>query len=242
MQYFHVAGLKLSVDGADYKYFKKRLQKYAVSPFGKSDVNVDFIYDNNINDDSIKYGRNAVDNHIKHMQAPFTHENFATPPVLDFTPTKEAQDANIKALEKYADANDEYLNSLPPLEYEYRYLPNFTNAKLDKKALLAAAYEEMGCVKEISVKDFEKSYLVEESQTAEPLDINKDGKIDISEYSANILAADVLSKNSTNPLDADGTINSKGFNAILEYSKRSNAEAATKLYTDIYNTYNLGEI
>lgn len=50
MQYFDVAGLKLSVDGADYKYFKKRLQKYAVSPFGKSDVNVDFIYDNNIND------------------------------------------------------------------------------------------------------------------------------------------------------------------------------------------------
>ena len=112
-------------------------------------------YDNNIADDSIKYGRNAVDNHINHMQAPIANENFAVPPVFDFSPSTQAGENNLKALEKYADANDAYLNSLPPLEYEYRYIPNFTKGNLDKKAVLAAAYEEMGGVKELSVKEFE---------------------------------------------------------------------------------------
>ena len=51
MQYFDVAGLKLSVDGADYKYFKKRLQKYAVAPFENPEIKVEFVYDNNINDE-----------------------------------------------------------------------------------------------------------------------------------------------------------------------------------------------
>ena len=145
-------------------------------------------YDNKINDESLKYGRNAVDNHIEHMQAPITNENFAVPPVFNFSPNAQASEENLNALEKFVDANDAYLNSLPPLEYEYRYIPNFTQGNLDKKALLAAAYEEMGGVKELPVKEFENRYLIDESQTAEPLDINKDGKIDIAEYGANIVA------------------------------------------------------
>lgn len=197
-------------------------------------------YDGKIADESIKYGRNAVDNHINHMQAPIANENFAVPPVFDFSPTTQAGENNLKALEKYADANDAYLNSLPPLEYEYRYIPNFSNGNIDKKAVLAAAYEEMGGVKEISVKEFENKYLIDDSQTAEPMDINKDGKIDIAEYGANIIAADVLSKGTTDPIKANGVINTTGMNAVLEYSKKSNAAAATKLYSKIYNTYNLG--
>ena len=39
----------------------------------------------------------------------------------------------------------------------------------------------------------------------------------------------------------DGTINNNGFNAILAYTQKSNAAAATKLYSNIYNTYNLGD-
>ncbi len=198
------------------------------------------IYDNKVKDESVRYGRNAVDNNIKYMEAPIANDNFATPPVFDFSPSTEAGEANLKALEKYADQNDEYLNSLPPLEFEYRYIPNFSNGQIDKKAVLGAAYEEMGGVKELSVKDFENRYLVDDSQTAEPMDINKDGKIDIAEYGANIIATDVLSKGTTDPMKADGTINAKGMNAILAYSKISNAAAAAKLYSNIYNTYDLG--
>lgn len=196
-------------------------------------------YDGKITDESIKYGRNAVDNHIKAMEAPIANENFAVPPVFDFSPTAEADNRNIKALEEYIEKNDEYLNSLPPLQYEYRYIPNFVNGKLDKKAVLGAAFEEMGQNKELSVKEFEKRYLINDSQTAEPLDINKDGKIDIAEYGSNIIAADILSKGTTDPMKANGIINAQGMNAVLEYSKKSNAAAAAKLYANIYNTHKL---
>lgn len=197
-------------------------------------------YDGKIADDSIKYGRNVVDNHIKYMQSPMANDNFAVPPVFDFSLSPSGQEDNLKALEKYVDENDAYLNSLPPLEYEYRYLPNLVNGKIDNKAVLAAAYEEMGGVKELSVKEFENKYLIDDSQTAEPMDINKDGKIDIAEYGANIVATDVLSKGTTDPMKANGVINTQGMNAILEYSKKSNAAAAAKLYSNIYNAHNLG--
>ena len=197
-------------------------------------------YDGKVTDDSVRYGKNAVDNHIKHMQAPLVNENFAIPPVFKFSPSAEATESNLEALEKYTNANDAYLNSLPPLEYEYRYIPNFSNGNIDKKALYAAASEEMGGIKEVSVREFENKYLIDDSQTAEPMDINKDGKIDVAEYGANMIATDVLSKGTTDPIKADGVINAKGMNAILEYSKKSNAAAAAKLYSNIYNTYNLG--
>ena len=197
-------------------------------------------YDGKVKDESVKYGRNAVDNHIKAMEAPIANENFAVPPVFDFSPTAEADNKNIEALENYIEKNDEYLNSLPPLQYEYRYIPNFVNGKLDKKAVLGAALEEMGGAKELSVKEFEKRYLIKDLQTAEPLDINKDGKIDIAEYGSNIIAADILSKGTTDPMKANGIINAQGMNAVLEYSKKSNAAAAAKLYANIYNTHKLG--
>ena len=188
---------------------------------------------------STNYGRNAVSNHLSHMEAPFVNDNNAVPPVFKFTPSLENDANNFCALEEYLDNNDAYLNSLPPLEYEYRYLPNFSQGKLDKEALLGAAYEELGQVKEISVEEFEANYL-DENQTAEAIDINKDGKIDLAEYSTTIVAADILSKDTTDPHKADGVINGKGLDAVLEYSNKSNLAAASKLYQNIYNTYILG--
>lgn len=197
-------------------------------------------YDKKVENDSVRYGRNAVDNHIAHVMSPIVNDNMAVPPILDFSAKPEAQDLNIKLLEKYADKNDAYLKSLPPIQYEYRYMPNLNVGKIDKKAVLAAAYEEMGQVKEMPVKDFEQRFLIDETYTAEPLDINKDGKIDIAEYGSNIIATDLLSKGVTDPMKADGVINSKGMNAILAYTKKSNADAAAKLYANVYNTHNLG--
>lgn len=46
MQYFKIADLKLSVNGADYDVFKKRMQKYTVPPFENADISVNFINDN----------------------------------------------------------------------------------------------------------------------------------------------------------------------------------------------------
>ena len=196
-------------------------------------------YDNKITDPSVKYGRNAVENHVSYMETPLVNDVPNSAPILNFSMSPQASENNIKSLETFIEKNDAYLNSLPPLEYEYRYMPNIVNGQIDKKALLGAAYEEMGGVKELPVKEFEYRYMIDDTMTAEPLDINKDGKIDISEYGANILATDVLSKGTTDVTKVDGTINTKGMNAILAYTKKSNAQAAANLYSKLYNTYGL---
>ena len=126
--------------------------------------------------------------------------------------------------------------------FEYRYMPQMQKGQIDKQAILGAAYEELGQVEELSVKDLDNKFAPDETFTSEALDINKDGKIDIAEYGSSIIAADMLSKSDSPDINnVDGTINKKGFDALLKYTQRSNAEAAAKLYSNIYNTYNLGE-
>lgn len=197
-------------------------------------------YDKIVNDSSVKYGKNAVDNNFAYMESPLINDNKAIPPVFDFSMNEKSENHNLDKMEQYLDKNDEYLKSLPPLEFEYRYMPNVSRGHIDKKALLAAAEEEMAGQKEILVEDFEEQYLINDEMTAKPLDINNDNKIDVSEYATNIIATDLLSKGTTDVSQVDGTINAKGMNAILEYTKKSNAEAAANLYRNIYNYYQLG--
>lgn len=199
-------------------------------------------YDNKVTDPSIRYGRNAVENYFTYLEKPIVEDRFNPAPILDFGISSEAADKNAEKLNKFFKENDEYLKALPPLEFEYRYMPQIQNGKIDKQALLGAAYEELGQVKELSVEDLDNKFAPDETFTSAALDINKDGKIDVSEYSASIIAADMLSK-SDNPdiKNIDGTINRQGFNALLKYTQKSNSEAAAKLYSNIYSTYNLAE-
>ena len=163
-------------------------------------------YDSIVSDEGVRYGRNAVENNTRYMESPLVNDRVTAAPILNFTPSINNDEQNISKLNKFIDENDLYLKSLPPLEFEYRYMPNFVNSNFK----------------------------------AEPLDINNDGKIDVAEYGANIMASDILSKDTPDVTKADGTINSKGMNAILEYTKKSNAAAAAKLYSNIYKTYDLG--
>ena len=195
-------------------------------------------YDGKINDPSVRYGRNAADNYLQNLEKPLTLDNFAMPPVFEFDFDEEASDRNLGRLEHFVEQNDEYIKSLPPLEYEYRYMPDNGTGKIDKKALLGAAYQEMGAL-EYPKEVFNKKFLINNNFTSDPIDINKDGKIDVSEYSTNILAADMLSKPEPEVSNIDGTINSKGFNAVLEYSQKSKAAEAAKMYANLYNTYEL---
>lgn len=192
-------------------------------------------------DSSVKYEKNASENFKTHIQAPLVKDNYVTPPIFDFSFNPEAVDENLKHMEEYIDSNDKYLESLPPLEYEYRYMPTLNVGEIDKKAVLTVAKEDMMGEDELSVTEFEERFLANENMTAEPIDINKDGKITTSEYATTIIASDILSKDSTDINNVNGVINAKGFNAILEYSKKANAQKASELYTKIYHTYNLGE-
>ena len=198
--------------------------------------------ENNITNPSVRYGRNSVQNFYSYLEQPIIKDNNATPPILDFGITPEATDKNIELMEKYTKENDEFLNALPPLEYEYRYMPNLhRKGKVDTNAVLGAAYEELGARKEVSVDDLNKSFGVNDEFTTNPMDINKDGKIDIGEYGSSILAADMLSKQNASVESIDGTINNIGHSAVQELARKSNAEAATKLYSSLYNRYKLGD-
>lgn len=81
--------------------------------------------------------------------------------------------------------NDEYLKALPPLEFEYRYMPVMPKGQVDKKAVLGAAYEEMGQTKEMSVEEMDHRFAPDENFTSRALDINKDGKL-ISQNTAQV--------------------------------------------------------
>lgn len=195
-------------------------------------------YDGKVSNDSERYGKNSVVNHKDFVTAPLKSAIDGEAPILNFMPTEEAQKENIDKIESFVKENDKYLETLPPIQYEYRYMPNVINGNINKEALFGAAREEMGADL-ISVKDFDKTYFSNESYTSKPLDINNDGKIDVSEYSASMLAADMLSKENPDISKIDGSMNSKGMNAVMEYAKKSNADAAVKLYSQIHSAYTL---
>lgn len=199
-------------------------------------------YDNKVTNPSVKYGRNAVENYFTYLEKPIVADSINPAPILDLGMSPNAADNNAEKLNKFLKENDEYLKALPPLEFEYRYMPQMQKGEIDKQAVLGAAYEELGQVKELSIKDLDNKFAPDETFTSAALDINKDGNVDIAEYSSSIIAADMLSKSSKPDMkNIDGTINRNGFNALLKYTQKSNAEAAAKLYSNIYNTYNLGE-
>lgn len=191
-----------------------------------------------VSNPSVRYGRNSVQNFYSYLQQPLVNDNNVIPPILDFSAKPEAQEKNIELMEKYAKENDAYLNSLPPLEYEYRYMPNIhRQGEIDKNALLGAAYEELGGKKEVSVKDLDNAFAINENYSTKPMDINQDGKVDVGEYASSILAADMISNNG----EIKGTINKQGHDAVMEFTKKANSAAAAQLYSALYNQFGLSD-
>ena len=193
--------------------------------------------ESDVTNPSVRYGRNAVNNYYSYLEQPIKQDNNATPPILDFSTNPNAVDNNIEKMEKYVKENDAYLNSLPPLEYESRYMPNIHKVgEVDTDALLGASYEELGGRKEISVDELDKSFALNNDFSTKSMDINKDGNVDIGEYGATILASDLLSNGTIK-----GSVNNNGHNAIQQLTKKANAQAATELYTSLYNQYKLSD-
>ncbi len=194
--------------------------------------------ENTVTNPSVRYGRNSVQNLYSYYEQPIVNDNNATPPIMDFSTNPDAADKNAANMEKYVKENDIYLNSLPPLEYEYRYMPNIhKRGEVDKDALFGAAYEELGKRKEVGVKELDKYFAIDDDYSTKPIDVNNDGKVDVGEYGAAILASDMLSRDG----EIDGSVDKTGHQAVMELTKKANAEAAAKLYSSLYNKYNLSE-
>lgn len=205
------------------------------------------IYDGKINDNSVRYGRNAAANNFEYLKKLGGKRSESTD-TFNYSDKNYGNLSKTKLIEanseKLIQETDDFLNSLPPLEFEYQYMPDGANGKnIDKMALLGAAFEEMGKKISIPVQEFtEKLKKSFQNADASAFDINKDGKVDNAEYSTSILVSDMLSKGEK--LEAskiDGKINNNGLSKILPYTNAKNLAAASKNLADIYNAYNLCE-
>lgn len=163
------------------------------------------IYDNKVQNSSVRYGRNALSNYKSYTE----------------------------------DLGN--VDNMPPLKFEYRYMPN---GKLDKLALMGNAYEELG--KKTEVKTEELTATLQEFGgdrfSAEAIDINKDGYIDVAEYATTTLTEDALSSTkgfNVDPNKVDGIINNEGANKTFALNLKSNAKIASEIYSKLYNEFGL---
>lgn len=176
------------------------------------------IYDGKISNESVKYGRNAVDNHNKYLSQ--LQEDMFSPRLND----------------------DDF--EFTPIDFEMRYQPETTQkGSVDLMALMGSAYEEMGKNISLSVKSL--SDLLKkafgEGVSAEALDVNKDKQIDLAEYASSILLFDMLSTD-TESLDVSnitGTITNQGEIAALSYVSEQNIDKAADVFKSLYQHYDL---
>ncbi len=173
------------------------------------------IYDKKIQNNSVRYARNAVSNYLNTYS----------------TDTFNSQTE---------------LEDLPQPKFEMKYAET-KPGMVDKMAVLAMAFEEMG--KKLSVKVQDLTNMIKQSVSpqysqlvdASSLDINKDEKVDLSEYAASLLAEDMLSSDVTT-LDSkniNGVINSDGQNALLSFVNRKNYATANDTFKAIHAAYDL---
>ena len=126
---------------------------------------------------------------------------------------------------------------LPPLKFEYRYIPT---GKYSTQALMGNAYEELGKKTEVSVKELNEK-LQSPELTAEALDLNNDGKVDIAEYATSTMATDMLDTDQTkcDVKNLDGKITNKGEDATMHLYTKQNVQNAKALFTEIHNHFDL---
>ena len=126
---------------------------------------------------------------------------------------------------------------LPPLKFEYRYIPT---GKYSTQALMGNAYEELGKKTEVSVKELNEK-LQSPELTAEALDLNNDGKVDIAEYATSTMATDMLDTDQTkcDVKNLDGKITNKGEDATMHLYTKQNVQNAKTLFTEIHKHFDL---
>ena len=226
---------------------------YISGDFGK--------YDNKVKNNSARYGRNSVDNFKLYLY------NYTQPQVdIGYQPIDFSNKSRFGFINKIAGffknlKFNKQINKLmngfkklqecetkrSPLEFVQKYMPGrIENGKIDKTALMAAAYEEMGTVEtsleELNAKAYQFEGVDEDLQiSSDALDINQDGKVDIAEYSTSILLEDALSSD-TDELkheNINGVITKGGSNKSLAYYAKRNTDTARNVFAQIYEYYNL---
>lgn len=216
-------------------------------------------YDNIVNNPSVRYGRNAVNNHIDYLKKytfePIECDRFeiTTPPkiknhkIMDYSEYEKfikGVEENLTKVQNFIDKISKNANKMPPINFKLQYMPNSIPAQVDSSALMGASYEEMGQKFFEYVDEMNKKLNPNNEEngiSADAMDLNHDNKIDIGEYAASILLSDALSTDSEdlNIKNINGIITNKGENKLLAYGMPQNKDIAYKTYLSLYQTYNL---
>lgn len=204
------------------------------------------IYDGKINNSSVRYGRNAVNNNLEYL-AKYSLNCPEFPNLSGLSSVGDDEfNKSVEEMDKVLSIWDEQIKNAAPIKFEYKYLPGKVDYKnLDKMALLGAAFEELGKKVSIGVNEFTNKLqeVFGSKVNAKALDLNKDNQIDISEYATSILVADMLSTD-TETLEAkniNGVINNEGQNNSLPYINEKNYEIASETFGSIHQAFNLNE-
>ena len=217
------------------------------------------IYDDKIKNPSIKYGRNAADNHRSYIEdlkyAPIELPDVngvANLPADEFNKKMNELDEAIEKIDEQRQT---------PINFQYKY-SRTKDDTIDTLSLMATSYEELGGAS-VRTRDFSRSlrntftpsifrqitqnikaFFAGEKMkkleyypyklTAKSLDINNDGIINVAEYAISILAEDELSDGKI-----DGIITNRGQIQALAYAKKANAMQAKAKYISLYDKYDL---
>lgn len=205
-------------------------------------------YSKKVQDPSICYGRNAIHNYKSYIKD-LKFNPVELPDLKDLHTLKQDEfDKKMSELDKALCKIDK--QKMPPIDFSCRYMPS---RFINQYALMGAAYEAMGKKTAISTKELTKSCQktvdeiykdpkISPEMSASAVDINKDGKIDIAEYSTTILVADALSKSSKfDTRNIDGSFTNTGENSLLFFNTRENYKIANTTYRNLYKLLNLEE-
>lgn len=199
-------------------------------------------YNSSVLNPNVRYGKNAIcdfkENYLENYRQPTVHF-----PELDDLKSL-SEDGFNKKMDEFDSAiakMEENEKRRSPLNFKLQYSPN---SKVSKGALLGAAYEEMGQKTSIKTQDLTQALqdtadaLTDGEEpvemSAESLDLNNDGEIDLGEYASSILVSDKLSTGKI-----DGIINKDGLNESLAYGIAQNYDIAYSQYRAMYESFGL---
>ena len=203
-------------------------------------------YNRKINNASVRYGRNAINNLQKHQKE--LHEGPKTAKLPDLSSLSELSFEEQGKVLKEFDKAIKKIGKFTPLHYQCRYMPT---THINKMALMGAAYEKLGKKTSISTEEMSKQFEKETSianlesiirYSASTMDVNKDGKIDLSECAAGILIADALDENEKfNARNIDGVITDEGARSLPFFHCDFDVRTSRQVYRAIHSSYNLNE-
>lgn len=200
-------------------------------------------YDGIVRNSKVRYARNAMANLREY--ASYRMPKVTFPDLTNLSGLSDDKfERKMSELSEALEKSQAVRKGMPPLDYTVKYLSGKAgmNSEIDTVALLGAAFEDLG--RKLSVgtekmtKDLQKTFN-SKNASADVLDLDKNGRIDIAEYATSILAADMLSKASLEKKDIDGKITKDGHMRLISFFNKRNNYLPERVFGHLYDFFAL---